>query len=106
MGGHSGYQPYTILFANGKAWKAVQGLTLAHTAPQRVCLALRLVPVFVSGWIGDATQPTCEALQQATNIRQLHSPTIDKFEKSFVGSALKLYTPPSLSERARPGCTE
>lgn len=40
MGGYSGYQPYTILFTNGKAWKAVEGTDFGAYGPAKGLLGL------------------------------------------------------------------
>jgi hypothetical protein len=40
MGGYSGYQPYTILFTDGKAWKAVEGADFGAYGPAKGMLGL------------------------------------------------------------------
>lgn len=40
MGGYSGYRPYTILFTNGKAWKALEGADFGAYGPAKGMLGL------------------------------------------------------------------
>jgi hypothetical protein len=40
MGGYTGYQPYTVLFVNGKAWKAVEGADFGPYGPAKGMLGL------------------------------------------------------------------
>jgi hypothetical protein len=40
MGGYSGYQPYTILFVNGKAWRAIEGADFGAYGPAKGLLGL------------------------------------------------------------------
>ena len=40
MGGYSGYRPYTILFTNGKAWKALEGADFGAYGPAKGLLGI------------------------------------------------------------------